>query len=139
VTRFAAVLLLGWASTAAAEPPTDRYGAYRGIPCPRNDLECVPTASSDRLDIARGRDGTPRIKAFIRFDRGHSCAIDAPAEWSGGQLISRAPGATADTPCALTLSFANRTVSIDDPGLHCRILYCGARGTLGGTRFEKRR
>jgi len=122
----------------AAGDTDSPIGEFRGAGCPKGDLSCVPTTTSDKISVSRTGDATLSVAITIKFDRGHSCSLQEPGTWEKGRLSVRAEGVSPDKPCILNLRRDGRFLYLDDLEQRCRSLYCGTRGTLEGTRFERK-
>lgn len=115
--------------------PANILGEYAGIGCLPNDDACVPTQSSDSVKITRGSDDQMRADIYIHFP-GQLCGIEDNISWTGDQFILKAKGIDDASPCELSLKVKDSILTIEDPGLRCREMYCGTHGTFNGTRFK---
>jgi hypothetical protein len=113
-------------------------GEFVGSGCPKGDLGCVPTVTSDKVNIFRTRVGELRVSIRIAFDRGQSCRLDATADLVDDAVKIHADGINPDQPCELILRRSGRALTLEDAGQHCREVYCGSRGTFDATRFHKK-
>jgi hypothetical protein len=81
--------------------------------------------------------GSVYIRLHLEFFNGHVCNFHGVATYEGGAFVYRRPRADRST-CALSIRPGGAEVVIEDPGGSCKDLFCGARGGLGGTKFEVR-
>jgi hypothetical protein len=134
------ILLVASAYSAyAAKPPATIFGEYVGFTDKsKSSGQYLPTKKTDKIQISRSSTADAKVTISMTFDKGQSCELEGDAVWTNGQLTVKADGLDEAKPCQLVLRINGAIVTLQDSGMYCREVYCGARGTFDKARFQKK-
>lgn len=96
----------------------------------------------DRITLSRTRRGDVAFRLNITAQNHHTCEMEGTAVRAGDSFEYRDhPDNAFDEgePCLLRIATDGETAVIEDVGSHCRMVYCGARASIGRSEFQRDR
>jgi hypothetical protein len=123
---------------AAEKVPESIYGTYTMskeicfVANNKTGMECEGYGN-DVIEIKPTKRGAVSVSIDLIFFNGHTCGFEGKGSWKNNMLVVPAKD------CTVYLRFRDNAVMTRTNDECVTAMYCGARGSLGGTKLYKRK